>query len=271
MFSCFDSKKQRKTDAFRIHHHVELELGFICSGEGNYILGSDSYNACAGDLFLVRANEQHCVPTVYTPELISFNIHFSTYYLWNVCSEYIGLGVLKLLVGSRPIKHCFKGREHLMLRIKELCKDAEKNRFAIKLIMLELVCGIAEEIGSEAGDTINTDITEFAHLDDIQNAISYINTHLTDRIMLEDIAKHAGMSSSHLSSVFKRYTGVTPYEYLLLQRIDRAASMLRRTDISVLNLAEECGFGSLANFNKIFKKVTGMTPSGYRSSKQNNL
>lgn len=158
-----------------------------------------------------------------------------------------------------------------MLRIKELCKDAEKNRFAIKLIMLELVCGIAEEIGSEAGDTINTDITEFAHLDDIQNAISYINTHLTDRIMLEDIAKHAGMSSSHLSSVFKRYTGVTPYEYLLLQRIDRAASMLRRTDISVLNLAEECGFGSLANFNKIFKKVTGMTPSGYRSSKQSNL
>lgn len=270
LFTCFDSKKQRKTDSFRVHHHAELELGYICSGEGDYILADSRFHAKAGDLFLVRANEQHCVPTVYTDELVSFNIHFSSYFLWNICAEYIPFGVLRVLVCNSPVKHCFCGMGGEILEIKELCENAENNRFEIKLKMVELMCKIARKIGAEQDGGAIYDFTEFKHIDDIQNAIAYINTHLTEKIKLGDIAKNSRMSSSHLSSVFKKHTGVTPYEYLLLQRVDRAAAMLRRTDISVLNLAGECGFGSLANFNKIFKKVTGMTPSEYRKSKQNN-
>ena len=123
---------------------------------------------------------------------------------------------------------------------------------------------MAVEIEKSTENSLNGSFTEFRHIDDIQSAISFINSHLTEKITLKDIAKSSRMSVSHLSSVFKSYTGVTPYEYLLLQRVDKAAVMLRRTDISVLELSEECGFGSLANFNKIFKNITSMTPGQYR-------
>lgn len=267
LFTCFDSKKQRKTDLFRIHHHAELELGFICSGEGEYLLAENKYNAVKNDLFLVRPNEQHCIPTINTDELVSFNIHFSPYYLWNICSEYIPLGIIKTLVCQVPVTHHFSGFEDKMLNIKRLCENADKNRYAIKISVLELMCALAVEIEKSTENSLNGSFTEFRHIDDIQNTISFINSHQTEKITLKDIAKSSRMSVSHLSSVFKSYTGVTPYEYLLLQRVDKAAVMLRRTDKSVLELSEECGFGSLANFNKIFKNITSMTPGQYRTVK----
>ena len=75
LFTVFDSSKTANSGQFRVHHHAGLELGCILSGKGFYHLENEQYRARPGDLFLVRANEQHCVPTITTPELLSFNIH----------------------------------------------------------------------------------------------------------------------------------------------------------------------------------------------------
>lgn len=89
--------------------------------------------------------------------------------------------------------------------------------------------------------------------------------------LIERIAENlnAGLSRSHLSVLFKNVTGVSPYEYLLLQRIERAVRFLSDSDRTVIDIAQECGFRSLPNFNKAFKRVTGITPTDYRKSSRN--
>ena len=76
------------------------------------------------------------------------------------------------------------------------------------------------------------------------------------------------MSRSHLSAHFKLVTGIAPYEYLIIQRVERAVTLLRETSLSVAQTAQSCGFSNLANFNKAFKKITGMTPREYRQSQR---
>lgn len=269
LFTMFDSTKKRKTNAFRVHKHPELELGFISSGSGDYILDGSWYEAAAGNLFPVRPNEQHCIPTIHSPELSSFNIYLSSYFLWNVCGEYIPSGRLRTFIGGIQIGHCFKGREAIfneLMRLSETPESVQASRHLIRRLVLELTIGIASELPEDRDDSLL--VCAVMHQNDIQKAIDYINKNLTEPITLDDIARNSGMSRSHFSTIFRSVTGVSPYEYLLLQRIEQAVGLLRTTDKTIIEVAQSCGFRNLANFNKAFKNATNMTPSGYRATKR---
>ncbi len=268
LFTVFDSVKSRKVNMFRRHSHAELELGFITGGEGTYLLENETFDVKPGDLFLVRPNEQHCIPTITTPELSSFNIHVQSCYLWTVCADYIDAGRIGCLISAQtPIRHHWRGEPEILAvieRMRKLTETEEDDRFAVRRELLGLIELLCDRL--DAGEAESFRPTA-SHLADVQNAILYIDSHLTESLTLESIARAANLSRSHLSAMFKQVTGITPYEYLLLQRIDRAVGMLRGTDRTVSTVAEECGFGSLANFNRAFRKVTGMTPRDYRSSR----
>lgn len=271
LFTLFDSKKNRKTNAFRVHKHPELELGYITGGSGDYILENRTYRAESGDLFLVCPNEQHCVPTIDSPELTSFNIYLTSYFLWHIVSEYVDYGRLRMLINSADgLEHRLRGLGTQVCEIMELCENtvrAEASRHRIRFLVLRLVVGITSVI-PESGDDSQLLMSAVTHRDDIQKAIGFINDNLTEPITLEEIAKSAGMSRSHFSTTFRDATGIPPYEYLLLQRIERAVGMLRDEDMTIIEVAQSCGFRNLANFNKAFRKITNMTPSDYRASKR---
>lgn len=269
IFTVFDSVKKRKTNAFRVHKHPELELGFITSGAGDYILENEKYKAESGALFLVRPNEQHCVPTVYSDELTSFNIYLSSFYLWNFASEYIDRGKIRALIcGDYPISHKFVRQSGIIHELMKLCGNVNEYTLPkIRFLVMKLIVSITSRFPEDTGDD-SMFASAVLHRDDIQNAIRFINENLTEPITLEEIAKSAGMSRSHFSMTFRDATGIPPYEYLLLQRIERAVGMLRDEDMTIIEVAQSCGFRNLANFNKAFRKITNMSPSGYRASKR---
>jgi AraC-like DNA-binding protein len=78
------------------------------------------------------------------------------------------------------------------------------------------------------------------------------------------LAARAHCSPSHFSRSFKRAFGETPHQYLLTRRIERAAHLLRDTDLPVGEISEAVGWQSLGSFSTTFKRVKGHTPSGYR-------
>lgn len=274
LFTLFDSTKKQKTNVFRVHHHPELELGYIYDGNGDYILENETYSAEAGNLFLVRPNEQHCVPTIYSKELSSFNIYLPSFFLWNVASEYVEPGKLRMLIsGEVPIEHRFTGHGDILDELRSLCMSedaAEASRHRIRLLVTRLVVSVASEL-PDAPDSDSFLGSVVLHQNDIQDAIVFINDNLTEPITLDDLAKSAGMSRSHFSTIFRRVTGVSPYEYLLLRRIECAVGMLRDSEVTILEIAQSCGFRNLANFNKAFRKITNMAPSDYRASKRQGL
>ncbi|MDX2214187.1 MAG: AraC family transcriptional regulator [Oculatellaceae cyanobacterium bins.114] len=96
--------------------------------------------------------------------------------------------------------------------------------------------------------------------------IDYINAHLADEIQLSDLATLADLSQFHFSRLFKQSTGVTPHQYVLQQRVERAKQLLKTTDLSVMDIALLCGFSSHSHLGKWIQHYTGLSPKAYRAS-----
>ncbi|KOP22575.1 AraC family transcriptional regulator [Hapalosiphon sp. MRB220] len=95
--------------------------------------------------------------------------------------------------------------------------------------------------------------------------LEYINENLHQDIKLADLAALLGMSQFHFSRMFKQAIAMTPYQYLLQQRIERAKQLLKQTERSIIEIAFLCGFNSHSHLSKQFRQLTGMTPTSYKS------
>jgi AraC-like DNA-binding protein len=81
-----------------------------------------------------------------------------------------------------------------------------------------------------------------------------------------DLARAAGLSPAHFSRQFRRTFGESPHVYLLTRRLERAASLLRSTDRSVVDICLLVGMQSVGSFTTSFGRMFGMTPTAYRAS-----
>lgn len=93
----------------------------------------------------------------------------------------------------------------------------------------------------------------------------YINEHLDQALKITDLAALLNISQNHFSHLFKQAIGISPYQYLLQQRIERAKQLLKETDLSIPKIALDCGFYNDDHLKKQFRRFTGMTPKAYRS------
>lgn len=101
----------------------------------------------------------------------------------------------------------------------------------------------------------------------INLALAHINTHLGQKIKINDLAKAAGFSPFHFQRIYKIVQGETPYETILRLRLERSLTYLKYHQLSISQLAYECGFESLENFSRQFKARFKVSPSGYRKDK----
>lgn len=79
------------------------------------------------------------------------------------------------------------------------------------------------------------------------------------------LARVSGVSEAHFARSFKQAFGVPPHRYLLTRRIERAKTLLRDTDLAVTEIAFQTGWNSLGTFGRVFRDVTGESPSGLRA------
>ncbi len=84
-------------------------------------------------------------------------------------------------------------------------------------------------------------------------------------ISLAAVPKESGLSSRNFSRLFLKETGLTPKDYLILCRIEKAKELLRTTKMTVTDISLEAGYASLSKFIQMFKKTTGTLPSDYRA------
>jgi len=104
---------------------------------------------------------------------------------------------------------------------------------------------------------------------EIKKAMNYIENNLNKEIRMEEIADSAGFSKYHFQRVFKRETGLNLYEYIQKRRLAEASSLLRNTNIRILDIAVYLCFESQEVFTRAFKKVYGLPPGQYRKALKN--
>lgn len=101
---------------------------------------------------------------------------------------------------------------------------------------------------------------------DIWKARQFIEQHCDEEISLIKVAKAVNISPTHLSEKFKHVTGVNFVDYVARTRFDKARKLLADGDLRVSEIAFEVGFQSLSQFNRVFKKLSGKSPTAYRAA-----
>lgn len=111
-----------------------------------------------------------------------------------------------------------------------------------------------------------TEITETE--EKIYSVARYIHAHYPEALSLESLASHFCISSSYLSHKFKQVTGFSVTDYIQMTRIRNVQALLINTQRPITELAEPCGFNCFSQFNRVFRKHIGMSPSMYRKKSQ---
>ena len=95
-----------------------------------------------------------------------------------------------------------------------------------------------------------------------------IEQHADEEISLTKVAKEVNVSPSHLSEKFKQVTGVKFVDYVARTRFDKACKLLADGDSRISEIAFEVGFQSLSQFNRVFKRLSGKSPTAYRATQK---
>ena len=94
--------------------------------------------------------------------------------------------------------------------------------------------------------------------------IDYMQANLAQDLSILDLATLTNISESHFSRSFKQSVGITPYQYLIQQRVERAKQLLKQQIVSISDIALDCGFANQTHLTKVFRQMTGMTPKDYQ-------
>ncbi len=99
----------------------------------------------------------------------------------------------------------------------------------------------------------------------IQRAVALIEANFTSRLTRKEMARTAGMSESYFSYLFSRQFRLSPHQYLVRCRLQHARKLLlmRKKELSIVDIACECGFADQAHFTRHFRRAYGVTPLGF--------
>lgn len=99
---------------------------------------------------------------------------------------------------------------------------------------------------------------------ELQHSIHYIEIHLSEVLTVSNLSRQANWSHEHFTRMFKRYVGVSPMQYILTRRIERACRLMVNNRYQIKEIALMSGFQSEQYFSRCFKKLKGVAPSSYR-------
>ena len=96
--------------------------------------------------------------------------------------------------------------------------------------------------------------------------VGHITDHLDQELSLEGLAAISQLSAYHFCRAFKRSTGLTPHQYVIRQRVERAKVLLKGGKMGIAEVAVACGFTHQSHLNRHFKRLTGVTPKKFSKS-----
>ena len=101
---------------------------------------------------------------------------------------------------------------------------------------------------------------------EIWKARNFIRDHSDEKVSLHEIAKGVNISANYLSEKFKKITGINFVDYVARTRIEKAIDLLHDVNLRISEIAFAVGFQSLSQFNRVFKKLTGQSPTEFRAA-----
>lgn len=227
------------------HSHNVYEIYIMVSGERYMSIGNSVYRTAAGDAAVIPPHTPHRSrgEMSYT----GVCVEFSDRYLNENFGE----------AEQRMIRGLFRRRvvplgEKEAARLLGIAGTAEPRKYLLELSKL-----LSEAGGAERTDTAESDLSPIG---------CYIQEHYTEIKGLASLADRFGISKSYLCRIFKKHTGMTVTEYMNRLKVQHALKLLQETDMRINEISSRAGFESVIYFNRVFRRIEGMTPKEARRS-----
>lgn len=157
-------------------------------------------------------------------------------------------------------------KNEIVVLLNRILKERESSEpgseFLNYLLIMELFVLLSRALKMEWENSIKLKSPKLKEL--IGIAINFIHNNFERDISLGDIARFVFLSPSYFTRAFKEETGMSPINYLLKVRIERAKELLEDTGLKISDIALSVGFSNQQRFNEMFKKYAGLTPLQYR-------
>lgn len=132
----------------------------------------------------------------------------------------------------------------------------------------EIAVTLAAQVISLCADRATSSAEPWNASARVSQVVRMIESHPDGALTLGRLARMAGLSPYHFLRTFERLTGVTPHQYVLRARLREAALRLAEEPGKVVDIALDCGFGDISNFNRAFRAEFGVSPRTYRRASQ---
>jgi AraC-like DNA-binding protein len=257
-------------EPFGLHTHEFSEIVIITSGRGVHVTGKESYPLNAGDAFVIGGSRRHdyhsmerlcLVNILFQPE----KLNLRTYDLRTLP----GYHALFTLEPAWRQRNQFQGRLRLtpqelnvvMAFVDQLDKELRLRTGAFKFMATASFMQIVGHLSRCFSKAKNPDSRALLR---IGEAISHLEANYREPIALDRLAAMAHMSKRNFMRTFQAATGSSPIAHLIQLRVNQAASLLRRTEHSITEIAFQVGFSDSNYFARQFRALLGVTPSQYR-------
>ncbi len=267
----FHSIKAPEKRIFREHHHAEFEISLFKDGAGTYRVLDKSYEISRDAVFLFSTHEVHCITEISQPMCL-INIQFEPRFIWSMengllSPDYLNIFFSRAHGSGNRLDFSNPNTDEIRRLMLEIEQEFINKKHDFELMINVKLLNILVLLSRSFGYSRDTDFGfNNQSLYFIDRATNYINENLTSDISLSDIAKTANMSRTYFSNLFKKLNGISPWDYITIKRIEKSIELLKSCDLTVLEIATNCGFNNTANFNRAFKKVTGKVPGDYKKS-----
>ena len=249
-----------------MHWQDSVEMIYIKQGEGYVQVDFETYDAKAGDIFLILPGHLHGIRQKerlrMEYENIIFDLNFLGSNLFDLCSQKYWQPLVNeslTLPAYISTEHPQNQKIRFYLDSSDyLCSRRTKGYELAVRGNLMLVFSLLFEMAE------TSKVCRLPNMEKIKQVLSNIETHYDQKLTIESMAADCNYSASHFMRWFKEMTGSSFTEYLIEYRLGKAAQQLKSTDDTILEIAQRTGFDNISNFNRLFKKRLGVTPSVFR-------
>jgi AraC-like DNA-binding protein/uncharacterized cupin superfamily protein len=251
------------------HFHDEYELIYIWEGKGTRIVGDNISDLRKGDLLFFGSDLPHsfsCNQAYPNKDKAgSLVVHLNHKFLQEgifACPE---LGAVSRLFerAESGIQFNRENNEKVKTKIQRMF---EMNHFTCFLEIISTLNLLAHrkdyQLLTSPGYTPTHGEKDYQRINEVYK---YVMDNFAEDINLDTAANLTNLTKEAFCRHFKKVTGKTFFTYLNEYRTGHACKLLMETNLRVTEICFESGFNSISNFNKQFKKVTGMNPSSYRN------
>ena len=258
------------------HSHPELELVYIKESFGKRIVGNSVAPFESGDMVFLGSDIPHVWlnDEMYYQETNDLKakaivVYFNKELFGTSFYELKEVQKIKTLFNNGIRGLAIHGKTNKKIA-KKLEKLVHKKNFEIIIGLFEILSILSESadltfVNNEAYSPVTNQNTN----DRLSDVFIFIKEHYKEDISLIEIAKIANLTPTSFCRMFKVKAKKSFVEYLNEVRIANACKFLMETDLGISEIAYECGYKTASNFNRIFKKLNGVTPKEYKKNTEN--